>query len=46
MIPIARLPVAHLRSVGAFPLVVVVVSRARPKGTDEFLHDGGSYCDG
>jgi hypothetical protein len=42
MIPIARLPVAHLRSVGAFPLVLVAVSRARPRATDEFLHDGGS----
>jgi len=42
MIPIARLPLAHLRSVGAFPLVLVAVSRARPRATDEFLHDGGS----
>jgi hypothetical protein len=29
MIPIARLPVAHLRSVGPDPLVLVAVSRTR-----------------
>ena len=28
MIPIARLPLAHLRSVGSGPLVLVAVSRA------------------
>ncbi len=41
MIPIARLPVAHLRSVGTRPLVLVAVSRA----SDEFLRDSGSYGD-
>jgi hypothetical protein len=41
MIPLARLPVAHLRSVGASPLVLVAVSRA----SDEFLRVAGSYCD-
>jgi hypothetical protein len=29
MIPIARLPVAHLRSVGSCPLVLVAVARDR-----------------
>ena len=32
MIPIARLPVAHLRSVGPGPLVLVAVSRNADKG--------------
>jgi hypothetical protein len=41
MIPIARLAVAHLRSVGTGPLVLVAVSRA----SDEFLRDSGSYGD-
>jgi hypothetical protein len=41
MIPIARLPVAHLRSVGTGTLVLVAVSRA----SDEFLRDSGSYGD-
>ena len=41
MIPIARLPAAHLRSVGPGPLVLVAVSR----GTDEFPRGRGSYCD-
>src|SRR5688500_2191915 len=41
MIPMARLPVAHLRSVGTGPLVLVAVSRA----SDEFLRDSGSYVD-
>jgi hypothetical protein len=42
MIPIARVPIAHARSVGSGPLVVVAVSRA---GTDEFVRDPGSYFD-
>jgi len=45
MIPIARLPLAHLRNVGLGPLVLVVVSRASTPGTDEFLRGSGSYCD-
>jgi hypothetical protein len=45
MIPIARLPAAHARSVGPGPLVLVAVSRASLPGTDEFLRDAGSYCD-
>jgi hypothetical protein len=32
MIPIALLPVAHLRNVGPGPLVLVAVSRARLRG--------------
>ena len=43
MIPIARLPIAHLRSVGAGPLVLVAVSRAPVRATDEFRRDAGSY---
>jgi 2-methylisocitrate lyase-like PEP mutase family enzyme len=46
MIPIARLPVAHLRSVGPSPLVLVVVWRARVRATDEFPRAAGSYSDG
>jgi hypothetical protein len=42
MIPVARLPVSHLRSVGQGALLLVAVSRAR---TDEFLRDAGSYDD-
>jgi hypothetical protein len=45
MIPIARLPIAHLRSVGPGPLVLVAVSRASLSGIDEFLRDPGSYVD-
>ncbi len=45
MIPIARLPIARLRSVGPGPLVVVAVSRASLPGTDEFLRGSGSYSD-
>ena len=45
MIPIARLPMTRLRSVGPGPLVLVAVSRASPPGTDEFLRDPGSYVD-
>jgi hypothetical protein len=45
MIPIARLPVFHLRSVGQDPLVLVAVSRAPQRATDEFLLDAGSYGD-
>ena len=45
MIPIARLPVTHLRSVGPGPLVLVAVSRASLPGTDEFLCASGSYVD-
>jgi hypothetical protein len=46
MIPIARLPVAHLRNVGAGLLVLVVVSRAPRRATDEFRRDAGRYGDG
>jgi hypothetical protein len=45
MIPIARLPIAHLRSVGLDALVLVAVSRASLSGIDEFLRGSGSYCD-
>ena len=45
MIPIARPPVAHARSVGPGPLVLVAVSRASLTRTDEFLRDPGSYFD-
>jgi hypothetical protein len=41
MIPIARLPVAHLRSVGSRPLVLVAVARA----SDEFPRAPGSHED-
>jgi hypothetical protein len=43
MLPIARLPIAHLRSVGPGPLVLVAVSRAGGDGTDEFQRGLGSY---
>jgi hypothetical protein len=46
MIPLALLPVAHLRSVGPSPLVLVAVSRAQLRATDEFRRDAGSYGDG
>ena len=39
MIPIAQPPVAHVRSVGPGPLVLVAVSRAPLQATDEFLRD-------
>jgi hypothetical protein len=45
MIPITRLPLAHARSVGPGPLVLVTVSRASLAATDEFLRDSGSYFD-
>jgi len=45
MIPIARLPAAHLRNAGPGPLVLVVVSRAMRHATDEFRRDAGSYGD-
>jgi hypothetical protein len=45
MIPIARPPIAHLRSVGPDPLVLVAVSRASLPGIDEFLRGSGSYGD-
>jgi hypothetical protein len=45
MIPIARLPLSHLRSVGPGPLVLVAVSRAPLRGSDEFPHGAGSYSD-
>jgi hypothetical protein len=45
MIPIARLPVARIRSVGTGPLVLVAVSRAQLQATDDFLRDGGSHVD-
>ena len=41
MIPIARLPVAHLRSTGSLPLVLVAVARA----SDEFPRAAGSHTD-
>ena len=41
MIPIARLPVARLRSVGSRPLVLVAVARA----SDEFPCAAGSHDD-
>jgi hypothetical protein len=41
MIPIARLPVARLRSVGSRPLVLVAVARA----SDEFPRAAGSHDD-
>jgi hypothetical protein len=41
MIPIARLPVAHLRSVGSSPLVLIAVARA----SDEFPAATGSHDD-
>jgi 2-methylisocitrate lyase-like PEP mutase family enzyme len=46
MFPIALLPVSHLRNVGPGPLVLVAVSRARLRATDEFRYDAGSYGDG
>jgi mannose-6-phosphate isomerase-like protein (cupin superfamily) len=39
MIPIARVPVSRLRSVGSGPLVLVAVSRA----SDEFCRHAGSH---
>jgi hypothetical protein len=45
MIPIARLPIARVRSVGPGPLVLVAVSRAPLRATDEFLRGSGSYVD-
>jgi hypothetical protein len=45
MIPIARLPLSHLRSVGPGALVLVAVSRAPLRGSDEFLRGAGSYSD-
>jgi hypothetical protein len=36
MIPIALLPVSHLRNVGAGPLVLVAVSRAPLRATESF----------
>jgi hypothetical protein len=45
MIPVARLPIAHLRSVGPGPLVLVAVSRAPLRASDEFPRDAGSHPD-
>jgi mannose-6-phosphate isomerase-like protein (cupin superfamily) len=45
MMPIARLRIAHLRSVGPGPLVLVAVTRGQRRATDEFLRDAGSYSD-
>jgi hypothetical protein len=45
MIPLARLPVILLRSVGPGALVLVAVSRVSRRATDEFLRDAGSYSD-
>src|SRR5262245_13146888 len=44
MIPIARLPVSCLRSVGPDQLTLVAVSRARA-ATDEFPGDLGSHVE-
>ena len=41
MIPLARLPVARLRSVGLRPLVLVAVARA----SDDFPRPAGSHDD-
>jgi hypothetical protein len=43
MIAVARLPVSHLKSVGPVPLVLIAVSRARLRATDEFRRGAGSY---
>jgi hypothetical protein len=45
MIPIGRLPLTHVRSVGTRPLVLVAVSREQVGATDEFLGEDGSYFD-
>jgi mannose-6-phosphate isomerase-like protein (cupin superfamily) len=45
MLAIARLPVARVRSVGRDPLVLVAVSRASPRATDDFLPEAGSHVD-
>ena len=45
IIPITRPPVAHARSVGSCPLLLLSVSRAVPSGSDEFLRAFGSYFD-
>jgi hypothetical protein len=45
IIPITRPPVAHARSVGSRPLLLLSVSRAAVTGSDEFLRDLGSYFD-
>ncbi len=45
MIPIARLPVAHLRNVGPGRLVLVAVWRAPRPATDGFRPDAGSHHD-
>ena len=45
MIPIARLPIVHVRNIGPGPLVLVAVSRAPQQESDEFLRDAGSYFD-
>ena len=44
MIPVGRLPTAHLRCVGAEPLILVAVWR-QPPASDEFLRDAGSHSD-
>jgi hypothetical protein len=45
IIPITRPPVAHARSVGSDPLLLLSVSRAALTLSDEFLRDVGSYFD-
>lgn len=45
MIPIPRLPVSRVRSVGPGPLVLVAVSRAPLRATDDISRDAGSYSD-
>jgi hypothetical protein len=45
MLPIALLPVSRLRSVGRRPLVLVAVSRAPLRATDEFSRAAGSHRD-
>ena len=45
MLPLARVPVVRVRSVGTSPIVLIAVSLADPTPTDEFPRDCGSYVD-
>ena len=45
MIPLAGVPVVHLRNAGRGPLVLVAVSRAATCATDEFSAESGSHSD-
>jgi hypothetical protein len=45
MIPLAGLPLVHLRNAGRGPVVLVAVSRGRRATTDEFSADAGSHSD-